>query len=210
MNRPLRSAVIRGLAAILLAVGLAHQCFAANGFEESPQESPDSTPPSSQTQSTMPPPNLVECSPDGEFFVLGAPDGRLKYIRTANGVTQRTFYQCQPRAVAFSPDGNLLVAAGPANGKQGKIKVWRLADGALVCQIQAELGARLQLYFSHDGQWLAGTGSDSRLHLWQLPQGTLRRSCTLPGDVIRAAFTQDGQAVVAICADGSTTRFGIP
>jgi hypothetical protein len=46
--------------------------------------------------------------------VLAALDGRLKYSRTADGVTLRTFYQCQPRSVAFSPDGHLLVVAGSA------------------------------------------------------------------------------------------------
>jgi WD40 repeat protein len=210
MKLPFRSPIIRGLAASILAVCLGQECFAANGSDESSPDSPDPIPPSKQSQTTRPTPILVECAPNGEFFVAAAPDGRLKCVRAADGITLRTFYQCQPRAVAFSPDSTLLVTAGAANGKPGKIKVWSLADGALVCEIHAELAARLKLSFSHDGQWLAGAGSDSRLHLWQLPEGKLRRSSTLPGDVIRTAFTQKGRAVFAICADGSTTRLGIP
>jgi WD40 repeat protein len=202
-------AAFGSLSAALFGLSLGYGTFVSNAIAQA-QAPPEASATPAPLPNHKPAPNLVECSPDGEFLVLGAPDGRLKYIRTADGVPLRTFYHCQPTAVAFSPDGTLLVTAGATHGKQGKIKVWSLVEGALVCRIPVESATNLHLYFSNDGQWLVGAGPDSRLHLWQLPQGTLRRSTTLPGDVIRVAFTQNSTAVIGICADGSTERFDIP
>jgi WD40 repeat protein len=148
--------------------------------------------------------------PDGESYVRATADGRLKYARTADGVTLRTFYHCHPRSVAFSPDGQLLACASTSNGRPGRLKVWKLADGALLCQMDTAVGDNSPLCFSPDGHVLASTGPGSRLNLWQLPQGKLKWSATLPRDITRIVFADQGRAVVAICTDGSVTRIPVP
>jgi hypothetical protein len=53
-------------------------------------------------------------------------------------------------AIAFSPDGSLLFAAGGENGLEGEIKVWRVADGSAVRTIEGhrdtERGQEFELH----------------------------------------------------------------
>ena len=92
--------------------------------------------------------HLATCSPDGEFFVSATPNGHVKYGRTSDGKILRTWFQCGPKAVVFSPDGRLLAAAGSSSGCPATIKVWRVEDGALLCKIQRETGNNPPLSFS--------------------------------------------------------------
>jgi WD40 repeat protein len=210
MNRPDRSTVFGSLAVALLALSMGDKNFFA------PSASAQSSGASDAPQAVAPAPDNapaqcpVQCSPDGESYVRATADGRLKYARTADGVTLRTFYHCHPRSVAFSPDGQLLACASMSNGRPGRLKVWKLADGALLCQMDTAVGDNSPLCFSPDGHVLASTGPGSRLNLWQLPQGKLKWSATLPRDITRIVFADQGRAVVAICTDGSVTRIPVP
>lgn len=209
MNRPCRSTVLNSLAAMLLSLSFGQQIFTPSASAQSADHfdpSPAAVPELGDGMSR----NIVACSADGKFFVLATPDGRLKYTRTADGVTLRTFYHCHPRAAAFSPDGHLLITAGAAQGHPGKIKVWRLPEGALVCQWEAEVTDQLQLRVSPDGLVLAGNGSDAQLHLWRLPEGTPKRSVPLPRAISQIAFTDEGRSVVAIGLNGSITFWEAP
>lgn len=53
----------------------------------------------------------------------------------------RTFYMCKPEAVALSPDGRLLAAAGNSGGSPSKLKVWNVKDGSLLCSFEPEVGS---------------------------------------------------------------------
>jgi WD40 repeat protein len=209
MHRPQRFTVFGSLATMLLALSMGHGSFVSNAIAQAqaPPEAPTTADP---VTDNAPAQCLVECSPDGECYVRATLDGRLKYARTADGVTLRTFYQCHPRSVAFSPDGHLLVCASTSNGRPGRLKVWKLVDGALLCEMETAVVDDAPLSFSPDGHVLASTGPGSRLNLWQLPQGELKWSATLPRDITRIVFADQGRAVVAICTDGSVTRIPVP
>src|SRR5262245_27211797 len=71
---------------------------------------------------------LVTCSADGSVKVWNGDN--LSAVRTLSGFTDHVY------AVAVSPDGS-LVAAGAFNGE---VRVWRLADGALVKAFNASPG----------------------------------------------------------------------
>jgi WD40 repeat protein len=154
---------------------------------------------------------LVELSPDGECHVRATPDGRVRYARTANGQILHTFYHCHPRAAAFSPDGQFLVTAGATHGQPGKIKVWRLADGVLVHQMEAEVTDEHPLGFFPEGLVLAANGPNSGLQVCKLADETPKPSVTMSADFLQAAFTDDkGRAVVAISADCTVTIWEVP
>ncbi len=147
---------------------------------------------------------LATCSPDGEYYVFATANGHLKYGRTRDGTTLRTYYLCQPKAVAFSPDGRLLAAAGGSSGWPGKVKVWRIEDGALLCNVPTETGSNPRLSFSSDGLWFASTNGGSRIDLWQMPEWTLKWSETFAQNVSDISFASQDQALVVILADRSS------
>lgn len=151
--------------------------------------------------------NVATCSPDGEFFVSATPNGQVKYGRTIDGKILRTWHQCYPKAVVFSPDGRLLAAAGSSSGCPATIKVWRVEDGALLCKIQTETGSNPRLSFSADGAWLASISVGLQINLWQLPEGTPKWSAPLAQNVSDMSFASRDQSVVVIFADGSSKRF---
>ncbi|MEA3212721.1 MAG: hypothetical protein QOE70_5778 [Chthoniobacter sp.] len=153
--------------------------------------------------------NLATCSPDGEYFVSVTPSGHVKYGRTIDGKILRTWCQCYPKAVVFSPDGRLLAAAGSSSGCPATIKVWRVEDGALLCKIQTETGSNPRLSFSADGAWLASTGAGLQINLWQLPEGTPKWSAPLAQNVSDMSFASRDQSVVVIFADGSSKGFPV-
>ena len=156
-------------------------------------------------------PKLADSSEDGEFYVCATRDGRIKYGRTQDGVTLRTFYMCQPEAVALSPDGRWLAAAGNFDGCYSKIKVWNVKDGSLLCSLETEVGSLSLLRFSPDGMFLAGTTADSRVTLWDLLDGEIKWSETIPKNIFHLAFTSHGcGALVVLCEDGKAVRFPSP
>ena len=151
-------------------------------------------------------PKLADSSADGEFYVCAISDGRIKYCRTEDGVTLRTFYICQPQAVALSPDGRWLAAAG-----NSKLKVWNLKDGSLLCKLETDVGSLSLLKFSPDGMFLASITGGSRIDLWQLPDGERQWSETLSKSISHLAFTSQGcGSLVLVCEDGKAMRFPRP
>ena len=153
---------------------------------------------------------LAACSPDGEFYALATPDGRIRCGRTHEGAAKRTFHQCHPRAVVFSPDGRLLAVAGAADGCLAGLKVWRVEDGVMVCKLAIDAGNDPLMSFSPDGRLLLSTGDRCRINLWELPKGTLKWSVTAEWPVSSLAISKDGKSVVAVLADGSTRRCPVP
>ncbi len=153
---------------------------------------------------------LTACSPDGEFYAVATPDGRIKCGKTQDGTRSRPLLLCHPRVLTFSPDGRFLAGVGGANGSPAKLKVWRVADGALLCKVNTNVGCDPLLCFSADGLLLISTGEGSRINLWQLPDGKLKWSLPTGEPVSRLAFSKEGKAVIAIFTSGSVQRFAMP
>jgi WD40 repeat protein len=196
-----RSTFVRRLSATLLAVGLGHECFAPSGSAQS-QENPDRAPSSASAPDIAPARYAADWPLDGDSDVLSMGNGRLKFIRIADGVTLRRFYTYHPKAVTFSPDRRLLISAGTASGGAGNFKIW-------LWQTKTVGADRPVLAYSPDGLMLATTGPGSRLNLWQLRHGRLQWSADLPAAITRVVFGDQGRAVVAICTDGGATRFPV-
>jgi len=146
---------------------------------------------------------LVARSPDGTHTASVGGTGRISYCRTDSNVVVRTFYICHPKAMAFSEDGQLIVAAGGRNGISAKIKVWRIEDHQQFCEIIISGEGARALALSTDGRMVAAASLEGRVEAWSVSDEKLQWSRTLSATVKALRFSADGKKLLAQCADGT-------
>jgi WD40 repeat protein len=104
------------------------------------------------------------------------------------------------RALAYSPDGHMLVTAGD----DPSVRVWDVT--ALTPSVRVEVpghaGGTRQLLVTPDGNTLVTAGGDGRANRWNLRTGKLQSVWEMPpGRHPSFAFTADGRYL----ARGTTT-----
>jgi len=111
----------------------------------------------------------------------------------------------QPVGLAFTPDGQTLLAAT----ESGELQTWHVADGALQ-QTQPLTREVVSFAFSADGQAMAAGISDGTVRVWH-SDGTLwhnlgkaaRVSCPPCASYPPVAFSPDGQTLTSGSYDGT-------
>jgi WD40 repeat protein len=124
-------------------------------------------------------------SPDGRWLATGGDDSTIIVRRASDGkAVRRLQVGNHAYKLAFSPDSRWLVNAGRARSGLGTlwhgltgaggtgepVKLWRVADGALL-QVLKMPEDVMYVGFSPDGRWLAASGDDGRVTLWRLRSG---------------------------------------
>lgn len=106
------------------------------------------------------------------------------------------------RAVAWSGDGELVVTADD----EGLLRVWRLADGQLVCALAGHREQIPRCAFSPDGRRLASTSLDQTIRIWDPREGVeLLRFSLAPDHAVDFAFSSDG-ALLACSTQAGLVR----
>ncbi|MFN7931399.1 MAG: hypothetical protein U0Y68_26400 [Blastocatellia bacterium] len=118
------------------------------------------------------------CEGFGEVLLVNTNDWK---IRT------RLRGKAQPvRVLAFSPDGKWLAASsgrsdGPSS-RDGKEEyealIWNVETGALQERVLRHSGPIMALAFSPDGKWLASSGRDRSLKIWNAQTFQLARTAS--------------------------------
>jgi WD40 repeat protein/DNA-binding SARP family transcriptional activator len=106
------------------------------------------------------------------------------------------------RALAFSPDGQ-LVAAGTA---AGEVSLWRTTDAQLMAVLKDDAAPIWSVAFSPDGAFLASGATDRLIRVWDV--NNVQRCERLSGHtktVRCVAFSPDG-TTLASCGDDRTIR----
>jgi len=117
---------------------------------------------------------------------------QMTLVRTLKGHGERV------SDVAFSPDGVLLASAS----RDGKIRLWRVADGALLRIMEKHKGGASSVAFAPSGLLLASGGNDKMVRLWRADTGELMRTLAgHNGPVNDVAFSPGGDLLASAATD---------
>lgn len=96
-------------------------------------------------------------------------------------------------AVAFSPKGNYVAAAGDDR----TVKLWDLKTGKLLKIFRGHKDVVNSVVFSPDGKYLLSAGNDNTARLWSIETGWQIRQFKGTSDSISSAvFSPDGQLIL--------------
>ena len=117
----------------------------------------------------------IQFSPDGRHFATAGGDGLLKLWRTADLSLVRSHPTHKgSQSIQFSPNGQLIAAAGRNNGKNNTVEIWNVESGEKQHQLLGHDNVIRTVAFGPDGETMASSGSDRTIRLWAVASGELK------------------------------------
>jgi len=122
--------------------------------------------------------------------------------RIGDGVKSDVF---EDRVISmhFSSDGKQLVTGGGEPSRSGEIKIWNVADGKLVQAIkEPHSDTVFAVEFSRDGQYIASSGADRFVKVFQVADGKFVRAFEgHTHHVLGVSWSADGRTLASSGAD---------
>ncbi|MCA9031378.1 MAG: hypothetical protein KDA66_11245, partial [Planctomycetaceae bacterium] len=98
-----------------------------------------------------------------EVLLWSAENGQL--VRRITNVAERVY------GLEFTADGARLAVAAGTPGRIGEVKIFQVADGALLANMVATDDAMFDVAFSPDGTRLAACGADRTIRIFDATSG---------------------------------------
>jgi WD40 repeat protein/tetratricopeptide (TPR) repeat protein len=150
-------------------------------------------------------------SADGQRFAVGGIDGMIRIYNTESGepAGEPLRHGYQVIALAFGPDGRMLVSAGDERGSGGGagpvvIRRWDMAARRELPAPAPMVHSARVLAFHLDGRTFLSGGRDGTVRHWDAATGRLLQSFALSGDVTALGFVEPVGAIRAISLDPAT------
>lgn len=168
-----------------------------------------------QIMPTVPPKHAVLAvafSPKVQFIAVGR-YGEVELLNpsTRSVVRKLTGFKGKANAVAFSPNGATVYAAGGEAGIVGIVKSWKASDGTPLQSFEGHLDAAYALAVSPDGKMIATGAYDQKIRLWDAATG--KEIALLKGHngvVNGLSFRADGKVLASASADRTVKLWSIP
>ncbi|MYB93579.1 WD40 repeat domain-containing protein [Candidatus Poribacteria bacterium] len=134
-------------------------------------------------------------SPDGQTF---ATSGRhIKLWKTVNRTEITTLQHNQyVQTIAFSSDGQLLAAGDGSGEGPGTVKVWNVQERSIIATLDGDPKDIKTVVFSPDDRYLASSGWDGQLKIWNTSNWTLIGTIPHTG-YYDIDFSPDGNIIVS-------------
>lgn len=123
--------------------------------------------------------------------------------RTIGSVDSSEQFIDRVTALDFSGDGSILATGGGEPSRSGELKLWKVADGSLVKEIEeAHSDVIYGLEFSPDGKQIASSGSDRFAKIFEVESGKFVRSFEgHTHHVLGVSWRADGRRLATSGAD---------
>jgi mono/diheme cytochrome c family protein len=164
---------------------------------------------------TVPPKRSIQAvafSPKAQLIAT-ARYGEVELVNPVNQVTVRKLagFTGKVNAVAFSPDGETVYAAGGEAGIVGIVRSWKTSDGSPLRSFEGHTDAAYALAVSPDGKFIATGAYDQKIRLWDTATG--KEVALLKGHngaVNGLSFRPDGKVLASASADRTVKLWSIP
>ncbi|MEQ8787687.1 MAG: c-type cytochrome domain-containing protein [Pirellulaceae bacterium] len=130
-------------------------------------------------------------------------DAEWKLARTIGSADSSDMLVDRVTALNFSPDSKLLATGGGEPSRSGELKIFNVADGALVKEIpEAHSDTIFSLEFSPSGEYLASSGADRFVKTFEVASGKFVKSFEgHTHHVLGVSWSADGKMLASSGAD---------